>query len=248
MFDLTGKIALVTGASRGIGKEIAIGLAKAGAEVLIVSRTKAADVVEEIEALGGKAQAFSCDIGNREQRQNLFNEVDESVGRVDILINNAGIQKRYDSEDFPLDEWDEVLEVNTTGVFHLCQLFGKPMLNRGYGKIINMASVISFQGGIKIPAYAASKAAVMNFSKTLSNEWASRGININCIAPGYIATDMNEALIGDSDRNQQILDRLPAKRWGQASDLVGAAIFLSSPASDYVNGNTILVDGGWMAR
>lgn len=248
MFDLTGKVALVTGASRGIGKEIAIGLAKAGAEVLIVSRTIASDIVDEIHEIGGKAKAFSCDLGNREQRQNLFNNVVETVGKVDILINNAGIQKRYNSEDFPLDVWDEVLEVNMTGVFHLCQLFGKLMLEHGYGKIINMASVISFQGGIKIPAYAASKAAVMNFSKTLSNEWARRGININCIAPGYIATDMNEALINDGDRNQQILDRLPAKRWGKASDLVGAAIFLSSSASDYVNGNTILVDGGWMAR
>ncbi|MBQ0139202.1 MAG: glucose 1-dehydrogenase [Kurthia sp.] len=248
LFDLTGKVALVTGASRGIGKEIAVGLAKVGVEVLIVSRTKASDVVAEIESFGGKAHAFSCDLGNREQRQNLFNEVMASIGKVDILVNNAGIQKRFNSEDFPLEEWDELLEVNTTGVFHLCQLFGKEMLKEGYGKIVNMASVISFQGGIKIPAYAASKAAVMNFSKTLSNEWASKGININCIAPGYIATDMNDALINDNERNQQILDRLPAKRWGKASDMVGAVIFLSSAASDYINGHTIMVDGGWMGR
>lgn len=248
LFDLAGKTALVTGGNRGIGKEISIGLAKAGAKIVIVSRKGANDVIETIEEFGGQAISYLCNLENRNERIELYEKVISEVGMVDILINNAGIQKRYDSVDFPLEEWDQILEVNTTAVFHICQLFGRNMLEKGYGKIINLASVISFQGGIMISAYAASKAAVMNFSKTLSNEWASKGVNINCIAPGYIATDMNENLLQDEIRNKQILDRLPAKRWGKPSDLVGSAIFLSAPASDYIHGVTILVDGGWMSR
>lgn len=248
LFDLTGKVALVTGASRGIGRAIAIGLAKSGAQVVLVSRTLSDDIVEEIVSFGGKAYAFSCDLADREQRIQLFEQVTAAVGTVDILINNAGVQQRHDSEHFPLEDWDFVVEVNMTSVFHLCQLFGKPMLEKGYGKIVNIASVISFQGGIRIPAYAASKAGVMNFTKTLANEWSSKGVNVNCIAPGYIATDMNEALIADDERSKQILDRIPAKRWGTPEDFVGTAIYLASPASDFVCGATILVDGGWMGR
>ena len=248
LFDITGQVALVTGGSRGIGRAMAIGLAQAGATVAVVSRKEAQDVVQEIEALGGKAYAFACDLADREARVRLFEQVTNTVGHVDIVINNAGIQKRHDAEVFPLEDWDDIVEVNLTSVFHLCQLFGRPMLARGYGKIINIASVISFQGGIRIAPYAAAKAGVMNFTKTLSNEWSSKGVNVNCIAPGYIATDMNEALLADGERNKQILERIPSKRWGEPADFVGAAIFLSSKASDYVCGQTLLVDGGWMGR
>ncbi|BDH62640.1 hypothetical protein CD30_07605 [Ureibacillus massiliensis 4400831 = CIP 108448 = CCUG 49529] len=248
LFDLSGKKAIVTGGNRGIGRAISLGLAEAGAEVIIISRSSAEETIEEISLMGGKASHYLCDLGSREQRELLAQQILEEIDTVDILINNAGIQKRYPSEEFPLEVWDEVLEVNMTAVFHLCKLFGSKMLERGYGKIVNLASVISYQGGLFIPAYAASKAGVMNFTKTLSNEWAGRGVNVNCIAPGYIATEMNSALIADETRNQQILDRLPAKRWGKAEDLIGAAIFLSASASDYVNGITIPVDGGWLGR
>lgn len=248
LFDLSGKRALVTGGNRGIGKAISIGLAQAGAEVVIVSRSSAEEVLGEIKQSSGKAYHYSCDLQSRVSREETVQKILQEVGTINILINNAGIQQRYPSEDFPLEAWDEVIEVNMTAVFHLCKLFGKKMLDEGYGKIVNLASVISYQGGIFIPAYAASKAGVMNFTKTLSNEWASRGITVNCVAPGYIATDMNEALIADEIRNKQILDRLPAKRWGNPVDLIGAIVFLSSPASDYVNGITIPVDGGWLGR
>lgn len=248
LFYLNGKKALVTGGNRGIGKAISIGLAQAGAEVIIVSRSSAEEVIEEIKQNGGQAHHYSCDLKSRESREEVVQKILQEVGTINILINNAGIQQRYPSEDFPLEAWDEVVEVNMTAVFHLCKSFGKKMLDEGYGKIVNLASVISYQGGIYIPAYAASKAGVMNFTKTLSNEWAGRGITVNCVAPGYIATDMNEALIADEIRNKQILDRLPAKRWGNPADLVGAIVFLSSPASDYVNGITIPVDGGWLGR
>lgn len=248
LFNLGGKKALVTGGNRGIGKAISIGLAQAGAEVVIVSRSSAKDVIEEIKKSGGQAHHYPCDLKSRASREEMIQKVLDEIGTINILVNNAGIQQRYPSEDFPLEAWDEVVEVNMTAAFHLCKLFGKRMLGEGYGKIVNLASVISYQGGIYIPAYAASKAGVMNFTKTLSNEWASRGITVNCVAPGYIATDMNEALIADETRNKQILDRLPAKRWGNPADLVGAIVFLSSPASDYVNGITIPVDGGWLGR
>lgn len=248
LFNLNGKKALVTGGNRGIGKAISIGLAQAGAEVIIVSRSSAEEVIGEIKQIGGQAHHYSCDLKSRASREEVVQKILQEVGTINILINNAGIQQRYPSEDFPLEAWDEVVEVNMTAVFHLCKLFGEKMLGEGYGKIVNLASVISYQGGIYIPAYAASKAGVMNFTKTLSNEWASRGITVNCVAPGYIATDMNEALIADEIRNKQILDRLPAKRWGNPADLIGAILFLSSPASDYVNGITIPVDGGWLGR
>lgn len=248
LFDLTDRIAIVTGGSRGIGRAMAVGLAQAGATVAIVSRAQALDVVAEIEAAGGKAYAYACDLSDRAAREKLAQTIQADLGTPHILLNNAGIQKRHDAEQFPLQDWDEVVEVNLTSVFHLCQLFGQGMLEAGYGKIINIASVISFQGGLRIAAYAAAKAGVMNFTKTLANEWSSKGINVNCIAPGYIATDMNEALIADNERNAQILARIPANRWGKPEDFVGAAIFLASPASDYVCGQTLLVDGGWMGR
>lgn len=248
LFDLSGRKALVTGGNRGIGKALSIGLAEAGAEIIIISRSSADEVIGEISRNGGKAHHYSCDLGSRESREKLAKKVFSEIGKIDILINNAGIQKRYASAEFPLEAWDEVVEVNMTAVFHLCKLFGKEMLKEGAGKIVNLASVISYQGGMYIPAYAASKAGVMNFTKTLSNEWGAHGVTINCIAPGYIATDMNDALINDEERNKQILDRLPAKRWGKPTDLIGAAVFLSSPASDYINGVTIPVDGGWLGR
>lgn len=248
LFSLKGKTALVTGGNRGIGKAISIGLATAGAKVIIVARKEADDALAEIQKNGGEAYFVACDIGDRTQRIQLLHDVTNKYGHFDILVNNAGVQRRYDAEIFPLEQWDEVNEINSTAAFNLCQLFGNEMIKRGYGKIINTASVISFQGGLRIAAYAAAKAAVHNFTKTLSNEWASKGININCIAPGYIDTDMNEALIQDNVRNQQILDRIPAQRWGKPIDLVGATIFLASSASDYVNGITIPVDGGWLGR
>jgi 2-dehydro-3-deoxy-D-gluconate 5-dehydrogenase len=248
LFDLSGKTAVVTGGSRGLGRDMAHAFAEAGANVVIISRTEAPDVVKELEGYGVNAYSIAFDIGDLANHENLVKEIEEKVGDVHILLNNAGIQRRHPAEVFPLADWQEVLNVNTTAVFSLCQQFGKKMLAKGSGKIINIASLLSFQGGFTVPAYAASKGAVMQFTKSLANEWASKGINVNCIAPGYMATDMNEALIADETRSRQILERIPAGRWGSGTDMKGAAIFLASSASDYIHGFTIAVDGGWLGR
>lgn len=248
LFDLTGKNAVVTGGSRGLGKNIALGLAEAGANVAIVSRTECPEVVNELEQFGVKAVSIAFDIANIPMHKELLLIIEEKLGKIDILVNNAGVQKRHPSVEFPQEDWNHVMNVNANAVFSLCQVFGKPMLEQGSGKIINVASLLSFQGGFTVPAYAASKGAVMQFTKSLANEWASKGVNVNCVAPGYMATDMNEALINDEVRSRQIMDRIPAGRWGTGEDMQGAVIFLASSASDYVHGFTIAIDGGWLGR
>ncbi|WP_042470818.1 SDR family NAD(P)-dependent oxidoreductase [Bacillus ndiopicus] len=248
LFDLTNKNAVVTGGSRGLGKEIALGLAQVGANIAIISRQESPEVVEELEKFGVKAVSIAFDIGEISEHKQLLKMVEEKLGHVDILVNNAGVQKRHPAVEFPQQDWDYVMNINANAVFSLCQVFGQQMLQRGYGKIINLASLLSFQGGLTVPAYAASKGAVMQFTKSLANEWAAKGVNVNCVAPGYMATDMNEALMNDDVRSKQILERIPAGRWGTGQDMQGAVIFLASQASDYVHGFTIAIDGGWLGR
>ena len=248
IFSLKGKVALFTGGNRGLGKAMAIGLAKAGADVAVVGRTPDQDVIDQINACGVRGKFFQFDLEKVEAIPELVKAVQDEFGHIDILVNNAGVQKRHKAVEFPKADWDFVLNVNMSAVFFLCQEVGRLMLAQGKGKIINIASLLSFQGGITVPAYAASKGAVAQFTKALSNEWASQGINVNCIAPGYMDTDMNVALLADASRSQQIMTRIPAGRWGKPADMVGAAIYLASDASDYVNGSTITIDGGWMGR
>lgn len=248
IFDLTGKVAVVTGGNRGLGREIALGLAGAGADIVVIARKIEEQAVIDIEELGVKALAIEFDLLNFELYGDLLQRIISEMGKVDILVNNAGVQKRHNAEDFPKSDWDFVVDINANAPFFLCQTFGKHMLENGYGKIINLASLLSFQGGLRVPAYAASKGAVMQFTKALSNEWAHRKVNVNAVAPGYMNTEMNTALLADETRNRQILERIPAGRWGQATDMQGAVIFLASSASDYVHGITIPVDGGWLGR
>lgn len=248
IFSLKGKVALFTGGSRGLGKAMAIGLAKAGADVAVVGRKLDQDVIDQISAQGVRGKFYEYDLANVDGIAALVGEVKKDFGHIDILVNNAGVQSRHKAVDFPKADWDFVLNVNMSAVFFLCQAVGRLMLAQGKGKIINIASLLSFQGGLTVPAYAASKGAVAQFTKSLSNEWASQGINVNCIAPGYMATEMNTALIADATRSRQIMERIPAGRWGKPEDMVGAAVYLASDASDYVNGSAIIVDGGWMGR
>jgi 2-dehydro-3-deoxy-D-gluconate 5-dehydrogenase len=248
LFDLKGKVAIVTGGSSGLGKDIAKGLASAGADIAIVSNEFNESVVKEIEDMGVKCVSYKVDLREFDKYDNLIDDIVKEFGTIDILINNAGVQKRHASVEFPKNDWDFVMDVNCNAVFFMCQKVGKVLIEKGYGKIVNMASLLSFQGGLTVPAYAASKSAVMGFTKSLSNEWASLGVNVNCIAPGYMDTEMNVNIKQDEVRNKQILDRIPAGRWGKPQDLVGTAIFLSSSASDYVSGFTIAVDGGWLGR
>jgi 2-deoxy-D-gluconate 3-dehydrogenase len=248
LFSLKGKVALFTGGSRGLGKAMAIGLAKAGADVAVVGRKLDQDVIDQISAQGVRGKFYEYDLSDVDGIAALVGEVKNDFGHIDILVNNAGVQSRHKAVDFPKSDWDFVLNVNLNAVFFLCQEVGRLMLAQGKGKIINIASLLSFQGGLTVPAYAASKGAVAQFTKSLSNEWASQGVNVNCIAPGYMATEMNTALIADATRSRQIMDRIPAGRWGKPEDMVGAVVYLASDASDYVNGSTITVDGGWMGR
>ncbi|MCC3356151.1 SDR family oxidoreductase [Bacillus sp. REN16] len=248
LFDLTGKVAVVTGGTRGLGKDIAVGLASAGADVVVVARTINEEGLEEIRSQGVKAVGISYDLGDVDGLDGLVDQIIGEMGKIDILVNNAGVQRRHPSVEFPKEDWDLVMDVNANAVFFLCQKVGKHMIEQGKGKIINLASMLSFFGGFTVPAYAASKGAVMQFSKALANEWAKHRVNVNCIAPGYMATEMNSALIADESRNKEILARIPAGRWGTGEDLQGAAIFLASDASDYLHGFTIAVDGGYLGR
>ncbi len=248
IFNLTGKTALVTGATKGLGLAMATGLAKAGANVALVGRSNGDRAVAEARASGVQAEFFQFDLGNINAIPDLLARVTQSMGTVDILVNNAGLQKRHPAVDFPLADWDELVRVNMSAVFFMCQAFGKGMVERGAGKIINIASLLSFQGGLTVPAYAASKGAVAQFTKSLANEWAGKGVNVNAIAPGYMDTEMNTALKADPVRSRQIMDRIPAGRWGRPEDMVGALVYLASGASDYVNGSILVVDGGWMGR
>jgi len=247
-FDLTGKVAIVTGANTGIGQAIAVALATAGADVTCVGRTPAEDTVAQIRALGRKAEIVSADLSTIEPVQRVVDETIAKLGGLDILINNAGIIRRADAVDFTEADWDAVIDTNLKSVFFLCQAAGRHMIAQGSGKIVNIASMLTFQGGIRVPSYTASKSGIGGLTKLLANEWASKGINVNAIAPGYIATNNTAALQADEVRNKSIMDRIPAGKWGDASDLGGAAVFLSSAAAKYVQGHILAVDGGWLAR
>ena len=251
LFDLTGKTALVTGAKRGIGMAMAIGLAEAGADIIATSASiePASSAVEKtVHALGRKCTCIPCDLGDREALQYFVARVKEEHGCPDILVNNAGTIMRKPAAEHPDEYWDSVMSVNLDAPFLLTREFGRDMVARGSGKIIFTASLLTFQGGITVPGYAASKGAISSLTKALANEWASHGVNVNAIAPGYIATDNTQALRDDPARAAAILGRIPAGRWGRAEDLIGPTVFLASSASDYVHGAIYLVDGGWMGR
>jgi len=248
-FSLEGKTALVTGAASGLGAAIAIALAEAGADVACHGNRRPADATaDQIRAIGKRSQSFAADLSSTDGADKLFSAVVADMRALDILVNNAGTIHRNAAEAFEADAWNTVLQVNLTSVFRLSQLAGTEMLKQGRGKIINIASLLSFQGGIRVPAYAASKGGVAQLTKALANEWAGRGVQVNAIAPGYFRTENTTALQKDETRNRQILERIPAQRWGEPEDLAGAAVFLASSASDYVNGEVLVVDGGWMAR
>ncbi len=249
-FSLKGKTALVTGASRGLGQGIALALAKAGAYVVCSSSkeggTKA--TISKIESIGGKAMGVAANLSDRTAVKNMYQTVSEKMGTIDILVNNGGTIARFPAVDFPLEEWDRVLEVNLSAAFYLSQLAGKDMIKNGGGKIINIASMLSYSGGITVPAYTASKHGMAGITKALANEWAQHKIQVNAIAPGYFRTDNTQRLQDDPARNEAITKRIPAGRWGNPEDLGGTAVFLASTASNYINGTLINVDGGWMAR
>lgn len=250
--NLTGKKAIVTGAAQGLSCGMAEGLMEAGAEVCIMDiNPKAPEVAKEYTEKGYKCSAVVADLGNDETREAAFNEAVEKLGgHLDIIVNGAGVQRRYPSEEFPLQEWDFVINVNLRSVFALCQLAGQTFIKQGSkGKIINIASMLAFFGGYTVPAYAASKGGVAQLTKALCNEWAEKGINVNSIAPGYMATEMNTALLDPKNpRKEAITNRIPAKRWGTAEDMKGPCVFLASDASDYLNGAVIPVDGGYLVR
>jgi 2-deoxy-D-gluconate 3-dehydrogenase len=250
LFDLTGKTALVTGCSRGIGEAMATGLAEAGADIVGVSSTLHAgsEVEQKIKKLGKKFTPYTIDLGDRKDLYDSIEKIKSENPVIDILINNAGIIKRDPAAIHTDEEWDSVLNINLDAAFILAREFGKDMIKRQSGKIIFTCSLLSFQGGINVPGYAASKGAVASLVKALANEWASKGVNVNGIAPGYIATKNTQALREDEQRSKSILDRIPAGRWGVPEDFIGPAIFLSSHASDYVDGEILTVDGGWMGR
>ena len=249
LFRLEGKTALVTGASAGLGAAIAVALSRAGAQVAAHGNSRSPEATcARIKEAGGKAVSVVGDLSKRETPDRLVAETIEKLGRLDILINNAGTIRRAPAADHSDADWDYVLDVNLSSVFRLCRAAGRHMISNGRGKIVNIASLLTFQGGITVPGYAASKGAVGQLTKALANEWASKGVNVNAIAPGYMKTDNTAALQADPVRAPQILVRIPAGRWGDPEDLAGAALFLSSSASDYVHGHILVVDGGWMGR
>jgi 2-dehydro-3-deoxy-D-gluconate 5-dehydrogenase len=247
-FDLAGKVALVTGANTGIGQAIALALAAAGADVALAGRTPAAETADVVRELGRRAAIIDADLSSAAPVAEVVNNAAAAFGTLDILINNAGTIRRADAVDFSEADWDAVVDTNLKSLFFLCQAAGRRMIAQGRGKIVNIASMLSFQGGIRVPAYTASKSAVAGLTRALANEWAAKGVNVNAIAPGYIATNNTAALQADQTRNRQILERIPAGRWGVPADIGGAAVFLASTASDYVNGHILAVDGGWLAR
>ncbi len=247
-FDLTGRVAVVTGANTGIGQSIAVALAQAGADVALVGRTAASETADKVRALGRRAEIVSADLSTIGPVDRVVDETVDKLGRLDILVNNAGIIRRADAVDFTEEDWDAVVDTNLKSVFFLCQAAAKKMIPQGSGKIINIASMLTFQGGIRVPSYTASKSGIGGLTKLLANEWAGKGINVNAIAPGYIATNNTAALQADEARNRQIMDRIPAARWGDPQDLGGAAVFLASDAAAYVQGHILAVDGGWLAR
>lgn len=250
-FDLTGKVALVTGCKRGIGKAMAEALAEAGADIIGVSASLELEnsaIQKSVESLGRKFYAYQCDFSKRKDLYAFITKVKEQHPIIDILVNNAGNILRKPAAEHPDEYWDEIIEINQNAPFILTREIGKDMISRGTGKVIFTASLLSFQGGINVPGYAASKGAIASMTKAFANEWASLGVNVNAIAPGYIATDNTEALRDDPERSASILGRIPAARWGQPQDFKGPIVFLSSEASNYVHGTILTVDGGWMGR
>jgi 2-deoxy-D-gluconate 3-dehydrogenase len=247
-FDLAGRVAAVTGANTGLGRAIAEALAAAGADVALIGRSDPADTASAIRALGRRAAWVKVDLGDRPDHARIVGQIVGELGGLHVLVNNAGIIRRANAIDFTEADWDAVLDVNLKAVFFLSQAAARHMIPAGGGKIINIASMLSFQGGIRVPSYTASKSGIAGLTRLLANEWASQGINVNAIAPGYFATNNTAALQADAKRNAEILGRIPAGRWGKPQDLGGAAVFLAARASDYVHGVVLPVDGGWLAR
>lgn len=248
-FRLDGKVAAISGPTRGIGHAMALALAEAGAEVALLQRIPEQEhAKKEIETLGGKCLIIPCDMEKVDQVKGAIPSVVSHFGKIDILVNNAGIQRRSPAVDFSEKDWDDVIQVNLKATWLLCQEAGRFMVGQQAGKIINIASLLSFQGGINVPAYAAAKGALAQLTKALANEWAKFGVNVNAIAPGYIETDMNTGIIRDEIRYRQISDRIPAERWGNPEDFKGSVVFLASEASNYIHGHVLTVDGGWMGR
>jgi 2-deoxy-D-gluconate 3-dehydrogenase len=247
-FSLVGRTALVTGANTGLGQAIAIALAGAGADIVAVGRTKPSETMQAVLRTGRRFFPVQADLADTKRISTMVGEALTQCPRIDILVNNAGIIRRSDAVDFTEADWDAVMDVNLKSTFFLTQMLGRRMIEAGYGKVINIASMLSFQGGIRVASYTASKSAIAGLTRLLANEWAGKGVNVNAIAPGYIATNNTKSLRADDKRNQDILARIPAGRWGEPSDIGGAAVFLAAPASDYVHGAIMPVDGGWLAR
>ncbi|WP_039973921.1 2-dehydro-3-deoxy-D-gluconate 5-dehydrogenase KduD [Vibrio jasicida] len=248
-FKLTDKVAIVTGCDTGLGQGMALGLAQAGCDIVGVNIVEPTETIEKIQATGRRFIDIRANLMKTDDISSIVDRAVTEFGRVDILVNNAGIIRRNDALEFSEQDWDDVMDINVKSVFFLSQAIAKQFIAQGTGgKIINVASMLSFQGGIRVPSYTASKSGVMGITRLMANEWAAHNINVNAIAPGYMATNNTAALRADADRNQAILERIPAQRWGLPEDLAGPVIFLASPASDYVNGYTLAVDGGWLAR
>ncbi|MFT4107576.1 MAG: SDR family oxidoreductase [Lacrimispora sp.] len=249
LFDISGKKAVVTGGSQGLGRGMAEALLESGCEVVLIAHSgEVMKVAEEYRNKGYQCHGVQGDFSKREDVYSSFEEALKLLGTIDILVTAAGIQRRHSAEDFPIEDWDAVMRVNLDAVFIQCQLAGRIMLKKGYGKIINIASMISFFGGQTIPAYAAAKGGVAQLTKELTNDWAGRGVCVNAIAPGYMATEMNTKIMEDTVRNEQISNRIPMGRWGKPADMKGATIFLASPASDYISGAILPVDGGYLIK
>jgi 2-deoxy-D-gluconate 3-dehydrogenase len=247
-FGLAGKAALVTGANTGIGQAIAVALAEAGADVALAGRSEPSETLARVRAAGRKAVSVKADLSSTGPIRLVVDETLAELGRIDVLVNNAGIIRRNDLLRFSEEDWDAVMDTNLKTLFFLSQAAARHMADRGSGKIINIASLLTFQGGIRVPSYAAAKSGVGGVTKAMANELAPMGVQVNAIAPGYISTNNTAALQADETRNRQILERIPAGRWGNPTDIAGAAIFLASPASDYITGHVLAVDGGWLAR
>ena len=248
LFSLTGRVAVVTGANSGIGQAIAVALAAAGADMALVGRSASDETASRVRAAGRRVLAVAADLSSTSVCKEIVDEVSQGLGGIDILVNNAGTIRRSEALEFSESDWDAVMDVNLKTVFFLCQAAARHMIPRGGGKIINIASMLSFQGGVRIASYTASKSGLAGITRLLANEWAAKGINVNAIAPGYIATRNTEPLRRDESRNREILGRIPAGRWGAPADMAGAAVFLASRAADYVHGAIVPVDGGWLAR
>ena len=247
-FDLAGKVALVTGANTGIGQAIAVALAQAGADVAVAGRSAADETLDQIAQAGRRGIGIVADLASIEPVDRVIAETVSALGRIDILVNNAGIIRRNDLAEFTEADWDAVVDTNLKSLFFLSQAASRPMVAQGAGKIINIASLLSFQGGIRVPSYAAAKSGVAGVTRAMANELAPQGVQVNAIAPGYIATNNTAALQADETRSRQILERIPTGRWGKPEDIAGAAVFLASSAADYVTGQILAVDGGWLAR